>query len=518
MAISQTIERVTQASKISPTVDHDADQIKRLDQRIGLLQREGQEIFRQQLELAREAGEILTRKKASLGHGKWTPWLEANFGKTPRQFQKYMRLHAEWERIEPLLDGEEPPTSLNAALQAISTPQPKQLEPSIPSREAVIGLWEQVGDILYPTNGGKGFSVDCEAIAPGKLFTFKDHKLAWEKWNQVNGEGRPIGEHLLLVKTQKRTESSDSEAEPIEAEFVENPFRPEDVVWNHEKGYEAQVVGIDGDRVQLEGHQPVNHLDLDLVNRCQNTPEEPVTPVEVVTASGEGESSSGAQPDVVAIISDTDDTIGWGDINPDEDLVMPASHQPVDTLKSSSQDGDDNRATRNTPEYLWKPGLEMWGREAYDVDPMTNKDSTVPATVKYTKADDGLSMPWVIEGKPITLLFANSDYGLNKEFVAKLEAELATGQLEALVLNKHDHRSGWCKWLINNCTAMVLIDHGVKFEGVDSNGNPLEGSFFPSTIFYFGSLSQRFYDSHQHLGTVVVRYDQPRPDQSEPMF
>jgi hypothetical protein len=48
--------------------------------------------FRRAVDHAIRAGELLIEAKAAIGHGGWLPWLEANFPKSPRSAQGYMRL------------------------------------------------------------------------------------------------------------------------------------------------------------------------------------------------------------------------------------------------------------------------------------------------------------------------------------------------------------------------------------------------------------------------------------------
>jgi len=51
---------------------------------------------------ARQAGEILLRVKASLAHGEWLPWLQANVPFTARTAQSYMAVAAPRPKCETL--------------------------------------------------------------------------------------------------------------------------------------------------------------------------------------------------------------------------------------------------------------------------------------------------------------------------------------------------------------------------------------------------------------------------------
>jgi hypothetical protein len=58
-------------------------------------------------------GDLLIEAKSRLGHGKWMPWLEANFEFTPQLAGNYMRLARHADQIESAL-------SISAALKQIS--------------------------------------------------------------------------------------------------------------------------------------------------------------------------------------------------------------------------------------------------------------------------------------------------------------------------------------------------------------------------------------------------------------
>ena len=181
----------------------------------------------------------------------------------------------------------------------------------------------------------------------------------------------------------------------------------------------------------------------------------------------------------------------------------------VQTLKSSEANGQEGASDRYSPEYLWRPGLDMWELEMFDLDPMTDGKALVPARVKYTKEIDGLAKPWSVISNGVTHMWSNPAFHLNAEFVQKLELELASGCLEAIVLNKHDHRTKWCNKLLMLSRAYCLVNHPVTFEGVNEKGEPLQSSFFPVTIFYFGPEPQKFaaaYSALGHIGQIFIPF------------
>ena len=178
--------------------------------------------------------------------------------------------------------------------------------------------------------------------------------------------------------------------------------------------------------------------------------------------------------------------------------TQPKSHpkdlHPAGVLASGAGRGDKDEARdeRYTPDYLWQPGLDMFEIPAYDLDPATCADSPVPARIKYTKEDDGLSKPWIAK-----YLFANFPFALNLEFVEKLIEEYMAGNVEnAIICLKTDHRTKWYNLLALYCTCICSVNRQVQFLGTDHS------SFFGISLFYFGDDLLDFFKSHQHLGFV----------------
>lgn len=56
--------------------------------------------LRQSLEKAMRIGELLAEQKASMAHGKFTPWIEENLPFTDRTARNYMRLYKERDRFK----------------------------------------------------------------------------------------------------------------------------------------------------------------------------------------------------------------------------------------------------------------------------------------------------------------------------------------------------------------------------------------------------------------------------------
>jgi hypothetical protein len=177
-------------------------------------------------------------------------------------------------------------------------------------------------------------------------------------------------------------------------------------------------------------------------------------------------------------------------------------------MNSTGGNGD-----RNTPERYWRPALKMWGVEAFDLDPMTNANSSVPAKVKYTEVEDGLSpnSPWKVNGDDKAVrMFANPDFGLNKKFVEKLTTEYEQGySLEAVIFNKLDPRVEWCQRLLALSECICLVTEYVTFEGLDKYGQPLIQSPFSLCFYYIGSRPTAFADAHWHLGMCFTEFTPP---------
>ena len=55
--------------------------------------------FREGLDHARKAGELLLKAKEQCAHGDWTPWIETNCGFNVRTAQQYMQIAEGWDEI-----------------------------------------------------------------------------------------------------------------------------------------------------------------------------------------------------------------------------------------------------------------------------------------------------------------------------------------------------------------------------------------------------------------------------------
>jgi hypothetical protein len=156
-----------------------------------------------------------------------------------------------------------------------------------------------------------------------------------------------------------------------------------------------------------------------------------------------------------------------------------------------------------TPAELWEPALFAWGLEAFDLDPMTSPQATVPAVVQWTADDDCFAQPtWAVADRVV--LWANPAFSLNDDFSSRFVTELEAGHItEAFILDKADSRTQWSQRLLGLCAATCRIFGYTTFDNADrENGS----ATFPLEILYFGPNVERFAQAYQHIGLITVPY------------
>ncbi len=99
----------------------EAQSLALLSADINAAHRACEQAARSTLEHAYRTGELLIEAKATLRHGEWLPWLEANCEVSDRQARTYMRLARELPKSEVGSD-----LSLKGALRAIEAPEPER--------------------------------------------------------------------------------------------------------------------------------------------------------------------------------------------------------------------------------------------------------------------------------------------------------------------------------------------------------------------------------------------------------
>jgi hypothetical protein len=150
-----------------------------------------------------------------------------------------------------------------------------------------------------------------------------------------------------------------------------------------------------------------------------------------------------------------------------------------------------------TPERLWMPGLEVFGVEKFDLDPMSHEGSAIPCDRFFSLEDDALIQPWTCRN-----MWFNFPFSKQKESTDKLLEELDNGNVESAIgLSKQDNRTEWWAKLAATATAWCLVEGYDKFHSPEhvNTGN----SFFPVVIWYFGPDVEKFFFAYSSVGSVV---------------
>lgn len=181
-------------------------------------------------------------------------------------------------------------------------------------------------------------------------------------------------------------------------------------------------------------------------------------------------------------------------------------------LLSGSGTKDPSKDERYTPSYLWEPGLVMFGRsseDGFDLDPFSNslENPNIPSkehwTLETDKTEPTLERSWAYpDGEPREIIWVQPPYSKSGPCVHKTVAEYLDGKVKnVLMLVKTDNRTRWYNEAMSNCALALLVNHSVSFL---VNGKQEGGSFFPSTLFYFGQLNNKFDLCYKHLGFIVT--------------
>lgn len=193
-------------------------------------------------------------------------------------------------------------------------------------------------------------------------------------------------------------------------------------------------------------------------------------------------------------------------LTPVEVLLPPTPQDEIHSrmvASASTRKEPSEHDENNTPQALWEPVLLEWGLDEFTLDPATNKTSTVPAGVKFTKENNALSQSWLI-GDGDGVLWMNPPFSMNAEFSEKFLFEWQQGHFaEAIVLEKADTRTAWSQRYMNAASAILRVYGYTKFENdLRENGT----ATFPIELFYFGSNVDRFAAAYRHLGLVTIPY------------
>ena len=134
-----------------------------------------------------------------------------------------------------------------------------------------------------------------------------------------------------------------------------------------------------------------------------------------------------------------------------------------------------------TPPDLIESVLRFWGILEFDCDPASPRvDGPVPAKIRYTIREDGLSQPWM--GK----VWLNPPYGRQLGlWVQKAIAEVQTGRAEVVCLlipGRTDTR--WWHSLMDAGAQFHFLPGRIRF--LRENGEPGDASPFPSVLVFLG--------------------------------
>lgn len=122
-----------------------------------------------------------------------------------------------------------------------------------------------------------------------------------------------------------------------------------------------------------------------------------------------------------------------------------------------------------------------------DLDPASCEiaQGVVKAKRYYTRADDGLSRPWIADR-----LFANPPYSRPQPWAEKLIAEWSAGNVKAAIfLTSNATDSRWGQLLLRHCQAICFPANRLRhWNPLKSNDAPSDGSL----LTYFGPEPDRF--------------------------
>jgi uncharacterized Zn ribbon protein len=120
------------------------------------------------LEKARELGDRLAVQKAKVGHGGWSRWVDQYLPEMgQRQAGNYLRIAAEWPKLQGYLEGGDSETvSLRGAIAYLSEAQ------ALPSLEELAELWAPVGRIGKTGRRKNALVVEAHDDTFGQRYSF----------------------------------------------------------------------------------------------------------------------------------------------------------------------------------------------------------------------------------------------------------------------------------------------------------------------------------------------------------
>jgi DNA N-6-adenine-methyltransferase (Dam) len=180
--------------------------------------------------------------------------------------------------------------------------------------------------------------------------------------------------------------------------------------------------------------------------------------------------------------------------SPQPQVIEIPTKSATTALMSSSGSADPARDEQYTPAHVWEAALSAMGTESFALDIASYQGSPIKSDRMFTIQDNALIQDW-----EAATIWGNPPYSQITPFTNKLLDAWAAQQFQQCCwLTKSDNRTKWYQRMVKACTLFCLIEGGLVFEN-DRNGS---GSFFGSTVFYFGDQPQQFAQAYQSLGTV----------------
>ena len=145
-----------------------------------------------------------------------------------------------------------------------------------------------------------------------------------------------------------------------------------------------------------------------------------------------------------------------------------------------------------------------------DLDPCADPEKRVPATVHFTREDDGLNQAW--KGK----VYLNPPYSGSTDWFKHLALYMEAGAVtEALVLVPVTTLSnkGGALLMQRNATAVAMCHR--RFNFLNEDYQPLDTSTpIPLCLIYAGRNTEKFFELTQSIGYGLLVH-QPHPQHKQ---
>ena len=181
--------------------------------------------------------------------------------------------------------------------------------------------------------------------------------------------------------------------------------------------------------------------------------------------------------------------------------------------RKSSWSGLPHRSSVSTDERYtpaWVLDIATALMVGIDLDPCADPEKRVPASVHFTREDDGLNQPW--KGK----VYLNPPYSGSTQWFKHLALYMETGAVtEALVLVPVTTLSskGGALMMRRNATAITMCHR--RFNFLDENYQPLSTNTpIPLCLIYAGRNTEKFFQLTQDVGYGLLVH-QPHPQHKQ---